>query len=227
VLGELQSQREKLFELTQHSIDAQERERLYLASEIHDELLQGLVAVLYFLQMLDVRSLDARTRKKRTTLTTIIKSSIDRARSLISEVEPIRDPDIGLIQAIKKSIKNRLGTAVKVRFTYPKKLPRIAFAQKANILRIIQEALTNVRKHSKATRLLLKIATHDDKLEVSLKDNGVGFDVNRALKRGPGHFGLVSIQERAQLVGGQLTVTSAPGKGTRIHGMFPLKTESR
>ncbi len=227
VLSELQSQRKKLFELTQRSIDAQERERLYLASEIHDELLQGLVAVLYFLQMLDSRSFDARTQEKRATLIEIIKSSIDRARSLISEVEPIRDPDIGLIQAIKKSIKNRLAAMpIQVQFNYPKKLPRIAFAQKANVLRIVQEALTNVRKHSRATRLSLKIATHDDKLEISFKDNGIGFDVDRALKRPTRHFGLVSIQERALLVGGQLTVTSTPGKGTRIHGLFPLARDN-
>lgn len=223
VLNELQSQRKKLFELTQRSIDAQERERLYLASEIHDELLQGLVAVLYFLQMLDTRTFDTRTQEKRAALIKIIKSSIDRARSLISEVEPIRDPDIGLIQAIKKSLKNRLATMpIRVRFNYPKKLPRIAFAQKANLLRIVQEALTNVRKHSQATRLSLKIATCDDKLELSLKDNGIGFDVDRALKKMSGHFGLVSIQERALLVGGQLTITSTPGKGTRVHGLFPL-----
>ena len=226
VLDELQSQRMKLFELTQRSIDAQERERLYLASEIHDELLQGLVAVLYFLQMLDSGSFDARTREKRAVLTKIIKSSIDRARSLISEVEPIRDPDIGLIQAIKKSIKNRLAAMpIQVRFNYPKKLPRVVFAQKANVLRIIQEALTNVRKHSQATRLSLRITTRDDTLEINLKDNGIGFDVDRALKKTTGHFGLVSIQERALLAGGQLTITSAPGKGTRIHGVFPLVRE--
>ena len=114
---------------------------------------------------------------------------------------------------------------IKMRFRHPKKLPRMPFAVKANVLRIVQEALTNVRKHSQATRLSIIITTRDDKLDINFKDNGIGFNVEKTLRRTTGHFGLVSMQERAQLIGGQVTVTSTPGQGTHLHGVFPLRAE--
>ena len=155
----------------------------------------------------------------------IIKSSIDRGRSLISEVEPIRDPGIGLVQAIKKSIRIRLAAMpIKMRFKHPKKLPRMSFAVKANVLRIVQEALTNVRKHSQATEVLIKLEFLDDKTRVAIKDNGVGFATPASwgdLAR-MGKLGLVGIQERVQLLGGKIDIESQPGKGTVLTVEIPL-----
>jgi len=223
VLEELETDRMKMVELAKRIIDAQEKERLYLASEIHDDMLQGLVAILYFLQMIDISTLDRKMQERKEKLIELIKASIDRGRRLISEIEPIREPEIGLIQAVKKSIDMRFaGLGTKVEFKYPRKFPKINFAAKVNILRIIQEALMNVRKHAQATRVSIKISVFKNKLKMEIKDDGVGFNPKLILKKNTRHYGILTMQERAQLIDGTLFVTSKPGKRTTVKGFFPL-----
>jgi len=218
---ELEQQRVK--ELTHKIITAQEEERLYLASEIHDDLVQGLVAVLYFLQMIDLSSLDQKTQNQKKELIKIIKSSIGRCRSLISEIEPLREPKMGLIRAIKKSIDQKFVNAdIKVHLDYPIKIPKINLLTKTNILRIIQEALMNVQKHADATEVFVKITISKGKLKLKVKDNGIGFNPKSIPSKTTPHYGLLTMQERTQLIGGELTLSSRPGKGTTIKGIFPL-----
>ncbi|MCK4250879.1 PAS domain S-box protein [candidate division WOR-3 bacterium] len=228
VLEELETDRMKMVELAKRIIDAQEKERLYLASEIHDDMLQGLVAILYFLQMIDISTLDKKMQERKEKLIELIKASIDRGRRLISEIEPIREPEIGLIQAVKKSIDLRFaGPGTKVEFNYPGKFPKINFAAKVNILRIIQEALMNVRKHAQATRVSIKISVFKNKLKMEVKDDGVGFNLKLFLKKNTRHYGILTMQERAQLIDGELTVTSRSGKGTIVKGFFPFVSKRR
>ncbi len=228
VLEELETDRMKMVELAKRIIDAQEKERLYLASEIHDDMLQGLVAILYFLQMIDISTLDKKMQERKEKLIELIKASIDRGRRLISEIEPIREPEIGLIQAVKKSIDLRFaGPDTKVEFNYPGKFPKINFAAKVNMLRIIQEALMNVRKHAQATRVSIKISVFKNKLKMEIKDDGVGFNLKLFLKKNTRHYGILTMQERAQLIDGELSVTSRSGKGTIVRGFFPLVGKPR
>jgi two-component system sensor histidine kinase DegS len=210
-------------ELAKRTIETQEKERLYLASEIHDNLIQGLVATSYYLQMLDVPSSDKKLKERKEKLVEVINASIQSGRNLLRDMEPIREPEIGLIQAVKKSIDLRFqGSEIKVNFTHPQKLPPLEISFKTNILRIIQEALMNVRKHAQASEVSIKVSSSKDKLKIEIKDNGVGFDVEKASKS-TGHFGLLAMEERAKLVGGKITVKSKLGKGTVIRGVFPLK----
>lgn len=228
VLEELETDRMKMVELAKRIIDAQEKERLYLASEIHDDMLQGLVAILYFLQMIDISTLDKKMQERKEKLIELIKASIDRGRRLISEIEPIREPEIGLIRAVKKSIDLRFaGPGTKVEFNYPGKFPKITFAAKVNILRIIQEALMNVRKHAQATRVSIKISVFKNKLKMEIKDDGVGFNLKLFLKKNTRHYGILTMQERAQLIDGTLIVMSKPGKGTIVKGFFPFGRKPR
>ena len=219
----LKTAQQRTKELTNKIITAQEEERLYLASEIHDDLLQGLVAVLYFLQMIDLSSLDQKTQNQKKELIKIIKSSIGRCRGLISEIEPLREPKMGLIQAIKKSIDQKLGNAdIKVHLDYPRKIPKINLLTKTNILRIIQEALMNVQKHADATEVSVKLTASKGKLRIEVKDNGIGFDPKSISSKMTQHYGLLTMQERARLIGGELTLSSRHSKGTTIRGVFPL-----
>lgn len=218
---ELDAERKRMEELAKKTIEVQESERQYLASEIHDDLLQGLVATSYFLQMINAP--DKRTAERKEKLIEILRATIDRGRALISEIEPIREPEIGLIPAIKRSIDIALaGTSIDVDFVRPKKLPAISLAAKTNILRIVQEALMNARKHSQATELSLKISTTKGRLVVEIKDNGKGFDLEAVSGKIVGHYGLLAMKERAHLVDGELTVASTPGNGTTLKGTFPL-----
>jgi PAS domain S-box-containing protein len=228
VLEELETERMKMVELAKRIINAQEKERRYLASEIHDDMLQGLVAILYFLQMIDISILDKKMQERKEKLIELIKASIERGRRLISEIEPIREPEIGLIQAVKKSIDLRFaGAGTEVEFNYPGKFPKINFAAKVNMLRIIQEALMNVRKHAQATRVFIKIIILQNGLKIEIKDNGVGFNPRLVLRKNTRHYGILTMQERAQLIDGELTVTSRSGKGTIVKGFFPFVNKRR
>lgn len=219
----LKNEQKRIKELTKKIINAQEEERLYLASEIHDDLLQSLVAVLYFFQMIDLSSLDKKTKEQKEKLVEIIRSSIGRCRALISDIEPLREPKMGLIQAIKESIDQKfINSKIKVDFNYPKKFPKIDLLIKTNVLRIIQEALMNVRKHAKATEVSVKISTSKGELKTEVKDDGLGFNPKTVSKKVTNHYGLLTMAERARLVGGKLTISSRLGKGTIIKAILPL-----
>jgi PAS domain S-box-containing protein len=221
-LKELKREREKIEELAKRIIEAQEKERLYLTSEIHDDLLQDLIAAKYLLQTLEVPS-DKKMQKRKEKISKIIDSSIQKGRGLLKDIEPIREPEIGLIQAIEKSIDLRLaGSGIKVKYTHPSKLPPLEPTFKTNILRIVQEALMNVRKHSCATEVSINVSVSQNRLEVEVKDNGIGFDPKKVFKE-TSKFGFLTMQERAELVRGKVTITSEPGKGTTVKGSFPIK----
>jgi signal transduction histidine kinase len=86
----------------------------------------------------------------------------------------------------------------------------------------VQEALMNVRRHAQASKVSIKVSSSKDKLKIEIKDDGVGFDVEKVSKSTE-HFGLLAMEERAKLVRGKITIKSKPGKGTTIKGVFPLK----
>ncbi|HEC78750.1 MAG TPA: PAS domain S-box protein [candidate division WOR-3 bacterium] len=222
----LREEQRRTKELTKKIIYAQERERLYLASEIHDDLLQGLVAVLYFFQMIDLSKLDAKTLKQRNKLIEIIKTSIKRGRAMISEIEPLREFDAGFIHVIKKTIDHKfIDSKIKIDFKYPEKLPDMTLIIRTNIIRIIQEALTNINKHSRATAVSLELKVYKNNLRLKIEDNGIGFDLKNIMNKRTGHYGLLIMQERARLIGGSITIRTKPGKGTIIRGTFPLVDE--
>jgi len=221
-LTQLKKEQKQLESLTKKIITAQEQERLYLASEIHDDLLQGIVAILYFFQMIDASAFDDKTRERKEKLVQIIKSTIDRGRSLIREIEPIREQDIDLVHAIKNSIELRFsGTETDVQFEHPDILPRLSSAVETNILRIVQEAMMNIYKHAKATSVKIRLNIHKKILMIEIADNGAGFSKRIAARKASGHYGLMSMQERAHLINGSFSIKSKPGKGTTIKCSFP------
>jgi PAS domain S-box-containing protein len=222
-LFQLKKDRQQLKLLTRKIITAQEQERRYLASEIHDDFLQSIVAILYFFQAFDASSFDKKMQEKKATLTKLIKDTIERGRSLITEIEPIRDPGIGLIQAIKKAAELRFTDSdIDVRFEHPDQLPHFDQAFETNVLRIIQEALFNIYKHARATSIHIDLKLTRQNMVVNIKDNGIGFEKNAKKKRPSRHYGLFIMQERAKLVGGKVLISSKLGRGTNVKCMFPL-----
>lgn len=224
VLGQLEVERRRMEELAKKTIEAQENERLYLASEIHDDLLQGLVATSYFVQSIDPATLSAELKKRRQTLIDVLSATIEKGRTLLREIGPISEPETGLIQAIQQSIELRFDDPdIEVDFAHPDDLPGLSLADKTNILRICQEGLMNVRKHAKATKVRVTLAALDDRLEIAIEDNGVGVEPDSIPGPERGHYGFLTMRERARLVGGDLTVESEPGKWTVVKAILPLK----
>ena len=98
---------------------------------------------------------------------------------------------------------------------------RLPSAAEIQVMRIIQEALSNVRKHAKATQVVVKVSRTGDELRIEVSDNGSGFDPATRLSTGWPRFGLQTMRERAEAVGGAFSVQSAPGRGTKVMVILP------
>lgn len=222
-LNKLRVEENRAQELSRSIIEAQEKERLYLASEIHDNLLQSLVATYYFLEALDFSQTHQKAQKQKKELCQMLKASIAEGRALLRKIEPIREPDIGLNKAIKEAMElNFAGKKTVTHLSCPANFTMTNKEENINILRIVQEALLNARKHSQARNVWVKIAPKEDLLEIEIKDDGKGFEVEKLKSAQLGHFGLLTMKERAKILNGKLLIESEPGKGTNVKLLLPL-----
>jgi len=193
-------------------------ERNRLALELHDAVSQKLFGLVLNAEsavtLLD-RDADA-ARAKVLKLQEISKQALEELRSLIFELRP---PDLvrdGLCGALRKHVEVlRRVQPVPVEMEGDLELepdPR----RDAEVLRIAQEATQNALRHARASRIVIRLAATNGRLELDVTDDGVGFDPASAKVRGR-RLGLTSMEERAQRIGGQLEIRSAAGEGTRVH----------
>lgn len=123
--------------------------------------------------------------------------------------------------------EHQLGRLVKVHSHIPPEELGLSPLQEVQVLRIVQEALTNVRKHAESTEVVVNFSEDNGELKIEVKDNGKGFNP-LAIKRGEWpHLGLQTMQERAEAIGGHFEVQSAPGRGTTVRVRVPRAKESR
>ena len=194
-------------------IQAQEGERQRLAEEVHDGPAQVLTNAIFQVEYLD-RVIDDSpdtARAELAFLRTMLREGLDEVRSFIAALRP-PSIDVGLGQAITAAgaeFASKHGIAVEV--SVPGIDTRVPTEAKAPILRVVQEALQNVRKHAAATTV--RIGLESDHLVIV--DNGRGFDVMR-LASATRNFGLQFMRERAELMGSSLQIESRQGEGTRI-----------
>lgn len=207
-------------------IQAQEAERQRMAEDIHDGPAQVLTNAIFQVEYLD-RMLDPEERAVHAELAFLrdmLRGGLDEVRSFIADLRP-PTTDVGLQTAIAEraqQLEERHGIAVDVEVSGLD--DRLTPAARASVLRIVQEALQNVRKHAAASRV--SIGVEDDALVIA--DNGRGFDVMRLASSARRNFGLQFMRERAELMGGQLQIESRQGEGTRILLRLPEQgTESR
>lgn len=195
--------------------------RRRFATALHDGALQLLTAA--ELQLERVRG-DARKTKYAASLDELqatIKSVEDSLRSLLFNVSPAAlDMHAQLGDAIRDramALKQHTGIEAELDLRLPED---VADSVKANVFRNVSEALSNVEKHSNATRVGVRAEMVDDGVSVVVSDDGTGFVVSEGLYL-PGHLGLIAMRERAQLAGGWCRLDSEPGTGTRISFWIP------
>ncbi len=218
---------ERLARLSRQLLAAQETERRRVAHELHDEI--G--------QLLTVVKLDLQTVLRQpgtTALAPALKEgmeSIDRVvaqvRDLSLDLRPSMLDDLGLVPTLRWYVQRqaqRLGAGIEVALSLPPALPRLPGEIETACFRVAQEALTNTTRHAGATRIEVTLAAGERDLELTVHDNGSGFDAGAVRRRTAGGFGLLGMQERAELTGGQLTIISAPGQGTTVRARFPAVT---
>ncbi|MBI2947243.1 MAG: response regulator [Verrucomicrobia bacterium] len=220
---------ENLREFPRRIIAAQETERKRVAQELHDSVSQILSSARYRINWLVEES---GTRNKASlevaaTVRELLGMALDEVRRVSNNLRPPELDDLGLLAAAHSVCDNVTawsGVQVDLHFTsVPDRLPPdIAL----NLYRIIQESLNNIHKHAMATRVRVQLVLSNSILELSVKDNGKGFDpaAPRAPLKPDGGFGLVSLRERATTLNGTFEIRSAPGEGTEIVVRVPWVT---
>jgi PAS domain S-box-containing protein len=220
---DLKSSYEQIRSLSEHLTTVREEERKHIAREIHDELGQELTVL-----KMDVGSVvkkipltDEIMRKRLASFSGLIDNIVQSVRRIASELRPSLLDDLGLPAAIAwhlEEFEKRSG--IRAYFTEPKDEWILPDNVKINLFRIVQEATTNIGRHSKATEVHVNLERNDHSIALWVFDNGVGFNVETICKGNT--LGILGMRERASIVGGKLEIKTAPGNGTGIVVSVPL-----
>jgi two-component system, NarL family, sensor histidine kinase UhpB len=214
---QLRRSREQLRELTRHINKTREIERARLAREVHD-VLGGMLSSAKFDLARIVRRTSApgqdELHRIATDLVALMQETIDATRVISNEMRPTSLDLLGLEVALRQLLerfgaRHGLGATVD---SHGEARP-IVEAMAMQIYRIVQEALTNIARHAKATQIHLALTYRGDSLLLRLADNGCGID---AVPRRPGSIGLFSMAERASEIGATLEVSGRPEGGTEV-----------
>jgi PAS domain S-box-containing protein len=210
--------------LLRRLIDLQDRERRLIAYEIHDGLLQDVIGAQMLIQAAveAVRKVDQRTVSHLEDAHVLLLKGIHEGRRLISELRPMVIDERGLVEAIEYLVKEEESHGdIHVNFRNRATFQRLAPLVEATLFRIVQEAVTNAKRHSQSDTIDIRLTQVDRRFVVlEIQDQGIGFDPDHIAGR---HFGLESIRERARLFGGGATIESSPGHGTRITVKMPFE----
>ena len=204
-------------ELLARLVFAQEDERRRIAREMHDQFGEQLTALGRSIGVLKESTAGRPELAAQVRTLETIAQQLDRdVDSLVWELRPTALDDLGLRAALDNYIHNwsaRVSIPVELHSSglLDDRLPSEA---ETTLYRIAQEALTNVARHARATRVDVILERQGDAVLLIVEDNGVGFDADRAAA--PGGFGLLGMHERASLVGASLEIESTPGKGTTV-----------
>ncbi len=212
---------ERLQLLSRRLMEVQERERRSLARELHDEVGQQLTALKLLLAMIGRLSGDA-CRPRVDEAQVLVHELMRLVRALSLDLRPAMLDDLGLLPALLWQFERYTALAgVQVHFTHHRLNRRFRPEVETAAYRIVQEALTNVARYAGVQEVAVSVWLDDKVLGVQITDHGAGFDRHRI--HGSNHSnGLSSMQERATLLGGRLTVISAPKQGTMVQAELPV-----
>lgn len=225
----LNESQEQLKKFAAHLQDVREEERVLLAREIHDELGQILIAIKIDMGMLKQTVLKEIDQKysdeiltKFEVLSGLVDNTIKTARKIMTDLRPEVLDLLGFTEAVKQHLRSFQDRyKVLCKFENDAEKVELNSQQSVALFRIIQEALNNVAKHSKATEVKIMVNQSAEKLTLEVSDNGVGFNENR--KRNTESYGLIGMKERVFLLDGELIISSEENKGTTIKITMPYK----
>lgn len=214
----------ELQEMSRRLSEAQETERRAIARELHDEVGQSLTATRINLRDLSQQALDSSLQQRLTDTEEIIAELLDKVRQMSLDLHPSVLDDLGLVAALRWCVRTRTtGSNFDVVFDLPEELPRFDDMAEITLFRVFQEALSNVLKHAQAQHLKVSLRYHDGRLDLVLKDDGKGFDAEAARRAAFSgkSLGVLGMQERVRLAGGEFVMDSAPGKGAEVRVSLP------
>ncbi|RCK74703.1 MAG: two-component sensor histidine kinase [Anaerolineae bacterium] len=198
---------------------AQEEERRRIARELHDDTLQSIIALKQRVQLAQKNALDQAALQSLQELETIADKTIENLRRTTRALRPLYLEELGLVTALEMLAREMESVSgIEISFRKEGLERRLSAAVELTLYRIAQEALSNVVRHAQATQATLRIHYQDPTVTLQILDDGKGFDVPETLTdfASAGHFGLLGMYERADLIGAHLSIESAPGRGTKL-----------
>jgi PAS domain S-box-containing protein len=229
LLVQEQAARDRMSNLSRQLMEAQENESRRIARELHDEIGQSLTALKFGLEAFGRRLEPEELKQALQEELSLVDDALQQVRNLPLELRPTVLDDLGLVAALRSIISRqsrRTGLEIEsIARGVPRRLPvEIGTA----CFRVCQEALTNISRHARAARVRVELKRQNGKLNLTVEDDGVGFDpaAARAQAARGQSMGLLSMQERAQMTGGELAISST-SSGTIIRASFPLPARQK
>ena len=227
---ELEARKTELQILSTQLMSAEERERKRIASDIHDSIGQSLSAIKFSIEnsllAISNNSIPLAIESLNNTIP-VAKQSIDEVRRIIMDLRPTILDDLGLIATISWFCREfeSIYTNISIYKEINIEEADISPTHKTIIYRILQEALNNAAKHSRTDRIHIHLKKNTDEIELLIEDTGMGFKMDKEsyLPIEKIGLGLASMKERAKLSGGNFTIQSTPGAGTRILVFWPVQ----
>ena len=201
---------------------AQEEERLRLARELHDETIQAVIALKQRVQLAEKLVKDQNGKRSLQELEGLAEQTVENLRRIIRALRPIYLEDLGLVTALEMLARET--KTLQVDFYHTGHEQRLERDVELALYRIAQEALSNVVRHAKASHATLKIDFSEHEIKLKISDDGTGFVTPTSPTdfASSGHFGLLGMRERSELIGGRLEVKSEAGVGTQISVRLPV-----
>jgi signal transduction histidine kinase len=221
----LKESEDKLRRLAAHLISVREEERAHIAREIHDELGQVLTGIKMEVGWLAKRLKEPALLEKTDSMSRLIDSTVQTVRKIATGLRPEMLDDMGLVAAVGWQAKDfQKRTGIRCRVKLPPETTKLDIDVSTTAFRIFQEILTNVARHSRATRVDIDLEVTPERLRLDVADNGVG--IGEAELDGKKSLGLLGMHERALLFGGEVSITGSPGHGTRVAVTIPTRKPS-
>jgi signal transduction histidine kinase len=196
---------------------AQEEERLRMARELHDDTIQAVIALKQRVQLAERMVGETDAHATLEELEILAEQTIENLRRLTRALRPIYLEDLGLVAALQMLCREATqDRELQIDFQLTGRERRLLRELELALYRIAQEALSNIVRHSRATQAELEATYGEVEVRIAATDNGAGFEVPAAPTElaATGHFGLLGMRERAELIGASLQIRSQPGKGT-------------
>jgi PAS domain S-box-containing protein len=214
---EIERSREELRALSRHLQTAREEEKARIAREVHDELGSTLTALKIDLDWLSdhLQGAPEAVAQKRAAMDKLLESAVATTRRIVTDLRPSILDDLGLSAALRwQASEFRKHTGARVNVETPPSDQGISRDAALTMFRIFQETLTNVARHAKANEVSVNLAMSDAALVLQVRDNGVGLSDDDLRK--PTSHGIRGMRERAQQLGGDVSVSGSPGTGTTV-----------
>jgi len=217
---------EQLRHLSREVLRAQEEERKRISRELHDVIAQTLTGINVRLAGLKANAtVNTKELQRNITRTQqLVEQSVNIVHRFARELRPTVLDDVGLIPALHTFMKSfREETGIHVSLSAFAAVEHVNGEKRTVLYRVVQEALTNVARHARASRVEVRIQKLDDAVCIKIEDDGKGFPAERVLRsKKQIRLGLLGMRERVEMVNGNFTVESTPGKGTTIQAQIPL-----